>query len=208
MGCRRRWPGLSRSWSRLASAGPACAPEAAGGGVFAEGCGCGAGTAWLSRGRPTTRPGGARGLGQKGSGGGRVLGDRPWRWAVGEAPDSEPRALFVGESSQPCQGGRSKASLEAAGSVLIIAPEIVLAFLGVHSCFVGASYTPPLQTFLFFLFFFSLLHFFFSDNGGTRILDLFSQWYFHGRGCDARQLGGHSHFADRELRGNHQQSLP
>lgn len=129
--------------------------------MFAEGCGCGAGTAWLSRGRPTTRPGGARGLGQKGSGGGRVLGDRPWRWAVGEAPDSEPRALFVGESSQPCQGGRSKASLEAAGSVLIIAPEIVLAFLGVHSCFVGASYTPPLQTFLFFLFFFPCFTFFF-----------------------------------------------
>lgn len=28
-------------------------------------------------------PGGARELGRKGSGGGRVLGDRPWRWAVG-----------------------------------------------------------------------------------------------------------------------------
>lgn len=59
------------------------------------------------------------------------------RWA--KRWTSEPRALFVGESSQPCQGGRSKASLEAAGPVLIIAPEMVLACLGVYSCFVGAS---------------------------------------------------------------------
>lgn len=47
---------------------------------------------------------------------GQALGDR----TVGEGPYPEPRALFVGESSQPCQGGRSKASLEATGPVLII----------------------------------------------------------------------------------------
>lgn len=35
------------------------------------------------------------------------------------------------------------------------APEMVLAFLGVYSCFVGAGYPPPLQTIFFFL-----LHFF------------------------------------------------
>lgn len=83
LGCRRRWPCLSLSWSHLASAGPALAPDAAGGGVFAEGCGRGAGPAWLSRGRPPTRLRGPRRLGRQGSGGTLVLGDRAWSWAVG-----------------------------------------------------------------------------------------------------------------------------
>ncbi|MEJ1278421.1 hypothetical protein NN561_009343 [Cricetulus griseus] len=89
-----------RSWSHLASAGPARAPEAAGGGVFAEGCGCGAGPAWPNRGRPPTWLGGARGLGRKGSGGGPVLGNRAWRRAVGwwaKRGTSGWRALFVGK---------------------------------------------------------------------------------------------------------------
>lgn len=114
MGCRRRWPGLSRSWSGLASAGPARAPEAAGGGVFAEGCGWGAGPAWLSQGRPTTWPGGARRAWAEGQwrspsawGQALALGSR----AVGEAPDLRMEGAVCGESSQSCQGGRSKGPL-------------------------------------------------------------------------------------------------
>lgn len=67
----RLWPGPDPSWSHLAGAGPARQPEAAGGGVFAEGSRRGAGRAWPSRSRPPTRPAGARGAGPKGSGGGR-----------------------------------------------------------------------------------------------------------------------------------------
>lgn len=59
--------------------------------------------------------------------------------AVGEARDLGVEGAVCGASSQPCQGGRSKAFLDAAGLVLIITPEMVLAFLVVYSCFVGAS---------------------------------------------------------------------
>lgn len=82
----------------------------------------------------------------------RAWAEGQWRWTgareqglaqgsrvVGEARDLRVEGAVCGESSQPCQGGRSKASLEAAGLVLIITTEMVLAFLGVYSCFVGAS---------------------------------------------------------------------
>lgn len=153
--------------------------------MFAEGCGCGAGPAWPSRGRPTTWPGGARGLGRKGSGGGPVLGDRRWavgRWAKGRT-QNRGRCLW-GKVPSLAKVAAQRLPLRLLALFSSSAPEMVLAFLGVYSCFVGAGYPPPLQT-----IFFSCYTFFPPDNGGTRILDLFSLWYFRGRGCDARQLG-------------------
>lgn len=186
MGCRRRWPGLSRSWSRLASAGPARAPEAAGGGVFAEGCGCGAGPAWLSQGRPTTWPGGAP----------RAWAEGQWRWpsawgqalalgsrAVGEAPDLRMEGAVCGESSQSCQGGRSKGPLR----LLALFSSSLLRWCWLFWVCIGALWAlaNPLPSRPFFFFLASLLF----NNGGTRILDLFSGGIFVAGGVMQGSLG-------------------
>lgn len=129
-------PGLSWRWSHLAGAGPARAPEAAGGGVFAEGSACRAGPAWPSRGRPPTWPAGAQGAGLKGSGGGRAgpgagqLGS----WAVGEAPDLGAEGAVSGGSSQSWE--------KVAGPLPVIFPKKVLSGLS-NSGFVGASFPFP-----------------------------------------------------------------
>lgn len=99
-------PAFARAGHIWPARGPARAREAAGGGVFAEGCGRGAGQAWPNRGRPPTCLGGARGLGRKGSGGGPVLGDRAWRRAAGrwaKRGTSRWRALFVVQVPSPAR---------------------------------------------------------------------------------------------------------
>lgn len=52
---------------------------------------------------------------------------------------SERRALFVGKVPSPTKVAAQRCPLRLAGPVLIIAPQMVLALLGVYSCFVGTS---------------------------------------------------------------------
>lgn len=178
MGCRRRWPGLSRSWSRLASAGPARAPEAAGGGVFAEGCGCRAGPAWLSRGRPTTWPRGARQLGRKGNGSGRVFGDRPWRWSVGgrsAGPQNRGRCLW-GKVPSLAKVAAQKRPLRL---LALFSSSLLrwcwLAWVCIRALWALAN-PPPLQTIFFFSCFTS-----FSIMVGLEFW-IFSLWFFFVQG--------------------------
>lgn len=112
----------------------------------------------------------------------RAWAEGQWRWpgargqglaqgsrAVGEARDLGVEGAVCGASSQPCQGGRSKAFLDAAGLVLIITLEMVLAFLLCILALWGLA--NPLLSELFFFFSF---HSF--DNVAPGIWDLSFLW--------------------------------
>lgn len=136
-------PGPARSWSHLAGAGPARPPEAAGGGVFAEGSLRGAGRAWPRQGQPPTWSAGARGAGTEVSGG--DLGEPGQGLARGLRAEGDAS----GESSQRREkvATRRRASgrqSSSRGSCLL--PWVL------NSCFVGAASPPPPARFSSFCF--------------------------------------------------------